>query len=110
MVVIKPSVVCQLTKKTSENINKYCNKTSEITYPYVAVHRTESEPEVPVVPVVDSGPTQYEEDGLQGALKRTLTYDAVYGTEGDGENNEPDVPVVPTVDSGHTQEHEDNGF
>jgi hypothetical protein len=69
-----------------------------------------NEPEVTVVPVIDSGSTQHEEDGLQGVLKKTLTYGAVYGTEGDGEYNEPDVPVMSTVDGGHTQEHEDNGF
>jgi hypothetical protein len=47
---------------------------------------------------------------MKELVNKTLTYDAVYGTEGDGEYNEPEVPVMPTVDSGHTQEHEDNGF
>jgi hypothetical protein len=50
---------------------------------YGAAYRRESDgkcnkSKVPIVPVLDSSPTQeHEEDCLQGTVKRTLTYDAV---------------------------------
>jgi hypothetical protein len=47
---------------------------------------------------------------LKEVVNKTLTYSAVYRTEGDGEYNEPEVPVMSTVDGGYTQEHEDDCF